>query len=188
MKLSILIASLVSRTELYRTLASHLKQQMQGLEDQVELLVLTDAKEVSTGVKRQKLLERAKGEHVVFIDDDDWVPDYYVRELLHACSFGMDCVAINGTMTTDGTNEISWRISCRYENKTIHENGRMVYLRKTNHITAVKRTLALQAGFPDKSNAEDKWYSDRVAPLCKTETDIKLPMYHYRYSSKNKEY
>ena len=110
MKLSILIASLVSRTELYRTLASHLKQQMQGLEDQVELLVLTDAKEVSTGVKRQKLLERAKGEHVVFIDDDDWVPDYYVREMLHACSFGMDCVAINGTMTTDGTNEISWRM------------------------------------------------------------------------------
>ena len=188
MKLSILICSLVSRTELYRLLAKHLNWQMQGLLHEVELLVLTDAKEVSTGVKRQKLLERAKGDYVVFIDDDDWVPDYYVHEMLKACHTGADCVAIKGTMTTDGTNEIPWRISCRYENKTIHENGRMVYLRKTNHITAVRRTLALQAGFPDKSNAEDKWYSDRVAPLCKTETVIDKPMYHYRYSSKNKEY
>ena len=188
MKLSILICSLVSRTELYRKLAKHLRQQMEGLENEVELLVLTDAKEVSTGLKRQKLLERAKGDYVVFIDDDDWVPDNYVREMLSACATGADCVAINGTMTTDGTDEIPWRISCRYENKTIHENGRMVYLRKTNHITAVRRTLALQAGFPDKSNAEDKWYSDRVAPLCKTEAVIAKPMYHYRYSSQNKEY
>lgn len=208
MTLSILIPSLIGRKVQLQELMSGLLPQLIELggittEDNflgnettlftarngnAEIISLTDNKQYSTGAKRQRLLLYATGTHVVFIDDDDTVPAYYLREFLKGLQQDPDCVAINGTMTTDGRDEMPWRISRNYENRTVAINGVPTYVRTTNHITAVRRTLALQAGFPDKSNAEDKHYSERVAPLCKSESIIIPPMYHYRYSSVNKEY
>jgi glycosyltransferase involved in cell wall biosynthesis len=48
---------------------------------EVELLGLFDNKARTTGAKRNALLDIARGEYVVFIDDDDWV------ELMVAVSF-----------------------------------------------------------------------------------------------------
>jgi glycosyltransferase involved in cell wall biosynthesis len=187
MILSILICSLHSRSESLKLLLEHLHNQIED-SDLVEILTDVDNKEKSTGKKRNDLVNRAKGQYIVFIDDDDWVNDYYVQRMLLACMSGCDCVAINGKMTTDGGKEIAWRLSKDYENITVKENSKDVYLRKTNHITAVKRELALKAPFPNKSNAEDKSYSDAVNQFLKTEHRISLPMYHYRFSTKNKEY
>lgn len=187
MILSILIPSLFSRSESLSLLLDHLRSQITDY-SLIEILVEIDNKEISTGAKRNKLVNRATGKYVVFIDDDDFVPHYYVANMLAFCQLDMDCVAINGTITTDGANEIKWRISKDYDNVTVIENGNPVYLRKTNHITAVKRELALLAPFPDKSNAEDKAYSDLLNPFLKTEVKINEPMYWYRYSTKNKEY
>lgn len=154
----------------------------------VEIIVYSDNKKITTGEKRNRLLKIAKGKYVIYIDDDDEVPNYYINELKKACDLDSDCFAINGKMTTDGQKEIKWRLSKDYDNVTIKENGVDVYLRKTNHITAVKRELALLAPFPNKSNAEDKGYSDALNPFLKTEYKIELPMYHYKFSTKNKEY
>lgn len=185
MMLSILICSLESRSLLLVKLLNHLENQRT---DEVNILTAVDNKQVTTGAKRNNLVQSASGKYIVFIDDDDWVPDYYVREMLRGCSSDSDCLAINGIITTDGRNEIKWRISKDYDNETINEGGRPVYLRRTNHITAVKREFALLAPFPDKSNAEDKGYSDEVVKHLKTEFVLDLPMYHYIFSKQNKEY
>jgi len=186
--ISILICSLHSRHEQLTLLLKELLYQRMD-NSEVEILTNVDNKEKSTGKKRQELLEEAKGRYVIFVDDDDWPEPCYISELLKAAESGADCFAMNGWITTNGTNKVEWRLSKDYENRTIKENGhRHVYLRKTNHITGVKRELALLAGFPDKSNAEDKAYSDKVAPLCATEYKIKPMMYHYRFSTHNKEY
>lgn len=188
MTLSILICSLESRHEALEALLKELLYQRNDNE-QIEILTEIDNKEITTGAKRNLLLNRAQGKYIIFIDDDDWVEPCYIKELLTACASDADCFAMNGWITTDGGNRIDWRLSKHYENRTITENGhKLVYLRKTNHITGVKRELALQAGFPDISNAEDKWYSDRVAPLCNSEYQIIPMMYHYRFSSHLKEY
>ena len=190
--LSILICGLESRHELLGELIKKLKtQQISFLIDRrlntaIQILVETDNKQKSTGYKRQLLLDKSKGEYIVFIDDDDIVPDYYIEEMYDACMSGADCIAINGRMTTNGSDEIAWRLSKDYQNETIIENGRPVYLRRTNHITAVKREIALAAGFNDVSNGEDKYYSERLN--LKTEYKIEKPMYHYRFSTLNKEY
>lgn len=204
MKISILIPSLVSRSENLTHLLSILLPQIgdytynfypgnnynvdvySGYE--VEILIDIDNKLVSTGEKRNRLVNSAKGDYIVFIDDDDEVPGYYICSLLDAYESNADCFAINGKMTTDGAKEIKWRLSKDYENVTIKENGVDVYLRKTNHITAVKREIALLAPFPNKSNAEDKSYSDAINKFLKSEFVISLPMYHYKFSTKNKEY
>jgi len=188
MTLSILICSLHSRHEKLTALLKELLYQRNDNE-LVEILTEIDNKEISTGAKRNILLQRATGKYIIFIDDDDWPEPCYISELLQAAASDADCFAINGYITTNGTNRIDWRLSKDYENVTIKENGyKHVYLRKTNHITAVRRSIALQVGFPDKSNAEDKWYSDKVAPFCKTEYQIKPCMYHYRFQTHNKEY
>lgn len=186
MKISILICSLASRKPLLDVLMAHLRKQIGDRTDQVELIAVSDNKEKTTGYKRQQLLQLAKGEYVVFIDDDDWVYDYYIDEMLKACESGADCFAINGIMTTDGQHEVKWYLSKDFKNEDGRENGKTIYLRHTNHITAVKRTIALAAGFPDKSNAEDKYYSDRL--VLRTQHVIERPMYHYRFSTQNKQY
>lgn len=180
MMLSILICHLPTRD--MNKLISILEKQLTG---ECELHI--DSRiDVTTGRKRGDLLKKATGKYVVFIDDDDMVPEYYVSEMLTACASDCDCVAINGIMTTDGQHETKWLLSKDYQNHDAREGNKMVYYRHTNHITAVKREIALAAGFPDKSNAEDKHYSDRLQ--LSTEYKIEKPMYHYIFSTRNKSY
>lgn len=205
MKLSILIPSLQNRskqrTELINCLMCQLGNEVYHYTYEydnhivdtftngiVEIVSDIDNKEVSTGEKRNRLLNRSIGDYVVFIDDDDDIENYYIEQLLIATKSNADCFAINGIMTTDGAKEIKWRISKDYQNITIKENGKDLYLRKTNHIAPVKREIALKIGFPNKSNAEDKAYSDGINKYLNSEHIIKMPLYHYKYSTKNKEY
>ena len=188
MKLSILIPTLPERFPMLNNLVEHLGKQAEKYPNQVEILIDDRDKGVSTGRKRNDLLKKAKGYYIVFIDDDDEVPEYYIDEILKASEQNADCIATNGKMTTNGGNEIKWKLSKNYENADAYENGVKYYQRKINHISPIKRELALQVGFPDISNAEDKYYSDRIAPLCKTESVIDLPMYWYKFSTYNKSY
>ena len=185
MMLSILICSLNSRAHFLSELKSVLIPQ---ITNDVELLIEIDNKEITTGEKRNKLLQKATGKYIVFIDDDDIVSDFYIEKILNACKSDADCIAINGTMTTNGTNEIAWRLSKNYHNVTAKENGKFIYLRTTNHIAPVKRELALLAMFPYFSNGEDAEYSRRLNQYLKTETTILEPLYHYRFLTYNKEY
>lgn len=189
MMLSILIPVIPQHEQKFNELLRHLNNQISD-PSQVEILWSLTESQInggpSSGKKRQLLLQMAKGDYVVFIDDDDWVPDYYISEMLNACASGCDCVAINGIMTTDGLHETKWYLGKDFKNEDRREGNKTVYYRHTNHITAVKREIALKAGFPNKSNAEDKYYSDRLQ--LKTEYKIERPMYHYRFSTRNKTY
>jgi len=71
--LSILIPTLKSRAAMYQRTAQHLNAQIKSLEnpEEVEVLAYIDNREKTTGYKRNILLERAKGQFVVFVDDDD---------------------------------------------------------------------------------------------------------------------
>lgn len=186
--LSILIPVTPKDENDFNILHAYLMEQINGREVEIKYHI-TNAQihgGPSTGVKRQGLLLQATGDYVVFIDADDWIPEYYIDEMLTACASGADCFAINGVMTTDGQHETKWYLSKDYKNEDRREGNKTVYYRHTNHITGVKRSIALAAGFPDKSNAEDKHYSDRL--VLNSEYKIERPMYTYRFSTKNKSY
>ncbi len=190
MIISILIPSIESRAELLAKLHFNLMWQIYtlGAIGSVEVIVEVDNKKITTGAKRNNLLRAARGKYIVFVDDDDWVMDYYVAELLEAAKSDADCFAINGVHTTNEKNPTQWFLSKDYENKTVIINEKAVYHRSTNHISPVKRCLAMIYGFPDKSNAEDKWYSDNLNRHLATEFTIEKPMYHYRETTQPKEY
>lgn len=188
--LSILICSIQTRLGMLGELLRLIDSQIEAnnARTRIEVLVDLDSKERTTGKKRQALLEKSKGKYIVYVDDDDKPSDYYIEEMLKAADSDMDCAAINGHMTTNGADPIDWRISKDYDTATVFEAGKKVYLRHTNHITIVRREIALEAGFNDVSNAEDGYYSGRLKGKLNTEYRIEKPMYHYRYSSFNKEY
>lgn len=176
-KLSILIASTLDRQEMTYELLRGLQEQAT---EQVEILL--DYHETNCiGKKRNDLLARASGKYVVFIDSDDHVPSGYVELIIRATQNNPDCIGINGILTTNGVNEQRWFISKQYGRWYLRGNQ---YFRTPNHISPVKRELALQAGFPEVKFAEDYEFSMRLLPLLKTEVIIKEPLYHYDYRTK----
>lgn len=174
-KLSVLIPSTESRLEMTNELLRQLHIQCIGNDSEV----LVDWHETNcVGKKRNDLLKRAQGEYIVFVDSDDEVSPNYISQILNACSFNPDCIGINGTITTNGNDERQWFISKEY-GKWFTHNG--IYFRTPNHISPVRRELALQAGFPEIKFAEDYEYSMRLLPLLKTEYTIGEPLYKYKY-------
>ena len=127
------------------------------------------------------MLGRAHGEYVAFIDDDDLVSSRYVELVTGALQQKPDCTELRGIITSDGKNPEPFHhtITCQ---EWCKRNG--VYLRYPNHLNAIRRDLALAAGFTEKWYGEDKDFSDRVRPMLKTQGAIPETIYHYLYRTK----
>ena len=185
-KLSILIATISSRKQMFEQLVKDVwyKPLEQGdiCEKEVELL-FDDDDVANIGIKRQRLLARAQGQFVVFIDDDDTVNINYASILLNAINShpDVDCFGINGLISVDGKAEKQWMISKQFKN-WYEQNG--VYYRTPNHISPIRRWIALQNGFPPVQTGEDHAYSMGCLPWLKNEHIIKdKVMYYYKASS-----
>lgn len=157
-----------------------------GVSDKVEVLVEIDDRQITTGAKRNLLIKKATGEYVVFADDDDFLYPYYVSEILKALESKPDAVAMNGIITTNGGKPEKWFISKDNEYVTKIIGGERQYFRFHNHLSPVKRQIAKNFPFPDKSYGEDYEYALALhqSGWIKTETKIDKPMYHYRYIQK----
>lgn len=192
MKLSILIPTVPQREVMFVELINHLYKQCAELLN-TEVEILTDSSPVgtmTTGEKRNKLLSEAKGDYVWFIDDDDWVSDTAIADILEGIKTYPDSFAINGTFTENGKNFHKWFISKDLEYCADIIDEEEVYLRPPNHITPMKRSIATYIGFPAKSNQEDYDFCMRLkaSKIIKTEYKIDKPIYDYRYLNYNKLY
>lgn len=177
MLLSILIATIPKRKALFNALCNELSSQAKGR----PVEILYDDGDGSIGHKRQNLLNQATGEYIAFVDDDDLLSCNYISEILAALSTHPDCIGMQGTMTTDGKALMHWVISKDIQEWSTKGN---TYLRHTNHLTPVKRSIALQVGFNDSSYGEDYDYSMRLRGKLNSEVRIEKDLYHYRFNSK----
>lgn len=180
--LSVLIATMPTRKESFYNLLEQLNIQCQ-FGKPVEILSDSSTNH-NIGVKRNSLLLRSRGKYILYVDDDDSISNDYIEKILEACKSGADCIGISGVITTNGKDQMQWHISKEFK-RWFTKRG--VYYRTPNHISPVKRELALQAGFPEISHGEDYEYSMRLLPLLKTETVIKGNLYHYKFLS-NKDH
>jgi glycosyltransferase involved in cell wall biosynthesis len=172
-RLSLLICSLEARHQDLRRLKHCLQPQMS---DAVELLINLDAGQRTIGQKRNELLQRASGDYIAYIDDDDLVADDYVEKVLAALASEPDCCGIEGIITFNGKNPRRFIHSLLYR-EWFEQDG--VYYRNPNHLSPVKRELALKIGFPEKSFQEDRDYSAQLLPLLHREVYIDGPIYYY---------
>ena len=173
MKLSILVGSLENHNYLLKRILSLIEPQ---LTKEVELLIEVDNGELSTGAKRQVQLNKANGDYVICVDDDDIIPGYYVSEILTALESNPDCAAMNGIITQDGKNPYPFYHSIKYSHWFTNDQG---HFRCPNHLNPVKRELALLAGWEDLRYGSDQGFSMRLLPLLKTETTITKCLYYY---------
>ncbi len=185
MKLSILICSINERKDFLTRLLSILNKQKNK---DVEILINTDNKEKSIGIKRNELLLKAKGDYVCFIDDDDTVSESYVTDILSAIDNNKpDVIGFNLNYYIDGVlNGIAFH-SLKYKNwsqEINNDNLLMNYYRNPNHLNPVKRDISLKVMFPNLNHKEDYDYSMRLLPLLSTETYINKTIYNYLFIPK----
>lgn len=181
MKLSILIPTLPERQNFLNELYQELVKQVNT---DIEILTDNRGRNVSTDEKRNALLSRAIGDYVWFIDDDDMIYAGAIKAIMEGIESGADVLAINGWMTTDGKNPERWYISLynSYEKK----NG--IYYRFPNHITPMKRDIAIQVKFPHQTYGEDYQWACALkeSALLKIQFAVTQPVYLYRVRTNKK--
>src|SRR6185369_9881680 len=107
MKLAILIPTLDSRVDLFNRLTAELSRQMLEFDpgDNVCFIWYRDNGEMTTGAKRNKLIELAierKAEYIAFHDDDDMPGATYIKRGLEVADSGMDSGELWGSIYFNG--------------------------------------------------------------------------------------
>lgn len=146
----------------------------------IEILVLVDNKKQTLGGKRNQMVGLAQGTYLVFVDDDDRVADDYLLSLYLATRSGADCIVFDAEVTIDGSPPVPCHFSKDYGSNRDEPDG---YRRIPNHISCVKRALAVQVPFKPEPYNEDTGYATGLLPLLKTEHRIDRVLYYYDYNS-----
>lgn len=185
LKFAILIATIETRKPQFEKLRSFIRSQIvkNSLIGQCEIVHISDNKEISVGLKRQRLLEIANSNYVAFIDDDDWVSDDYLKTIINSIDTNSpDSIGFLVRCTFNGSNPIMAKASNQYADWAEDVDG-YKYVRTPYHKTPIRRDLAVQIGFKDIRYAEDHDYSRRLkaAGLIRKEDYIDSPLYYYSY-------
>lgn len=180
--LSILVPSIPRRVETGR-----LQKLLEVLEfyaagNPVEVLCLIDNKTRSIGLKRQALLDIARGKFVAFVDDDDCVSEDYVAKILEcaAANPDADCIVFDQHAILNHDAPRLVRHGIEFENTELNETGAT---RKPWHVMAYARRIAQRCYFPDASYGEDWYWVRQAYPLIKKQARIDAVLHSYHFSS-----
>lgn len=187
--LSILICSTHTR---YKTFGPRIQQQVweqfealpAAYRKRLEILMLTDNKQMMLGRKRNVMVDMAQGHYVLFLDDDDRIEPDMFRTLLDATDSDADVITFLVSVSLNGEPSKICRYSKDFPCDRNTDDG---YERLPNHICCVKRELAAQVDFPSVPYGEDAGYSKLLHPLLRTECAIDRVLYHYDYSTATTE-
>lgn len=183
-KLSILIPSLITRNHLLSALLTDLEFQ---LTPEVEVIVLIDDRHhESTGEKRNRLLQMARGTYSVFIDDDDRIRETYVKDIVEAMKFEPDCITFNVHRMENWQTVGEQIVSLEHPAGWSIENGGtefITYRCSPLHITPIKTDIAKEIKFPPYSVQEDTPWQKAIYPHLKTQVRINKVLYDYLYVS-----
>ena len=177
---SILIATLEQRRTLFDTLTADLREKFAricpGL--RLEILEERDSGQMSVGLKRRRLLQRAKGKYVAFIDDDDAVTNEYFEDFLTCFTEKKDVMRIRGKMHDyTFTNSLETQPDSK-----MYVNG--VFVRLPNHINPMLAEIARMVTFEDAVRGEDlKWTVDLAKTgLLRSQSTADPDRIHYLYN------
>lgn len=144
--------------------------------------ILCDDNEFNNiGEKRNRLLSKAIGEYVCFIDDDDQISSSYIDLVMKGIKENADCSSLKGIYSVDGIEDGTFEHSIKY-NEWKTTTNEIKYERYPNHLNCIKASIAKQFKFPEKNFGEDHDWSKQLheSGLLKTEHYIKQPIYFYK--------
>lgn len=182
----ILICTLPERHQKLRRLTNTLDKQISKYNGLASYKVHDGGRSMSTGTKRNQLIEQSQSEYFSFCDDDDLVSDNYVSSIMTAIESKPDVITFNGYMTTNGVNRRNFtiKLNSRYEEKNGH------YYRFPNHLCVFKREKVQSIKFPDVWVQEDFQWAKQIhdRKLLKTEVHIDQDLYWYDFISTKPSY
>jgi len=156
---SILIPTLVERTETFNRLMISIQEKHKRIcpELKIEFCISCDNREKSIGIKRQELLQDAKGKYMSFIDDDDDVTDAYFEDALACIRGGFQVCRLRGQMA-------QYTFTHSLENtltSPLAKGG--VFLRPPNHLNILLADVGKLVPFKDAKQGEDLDWTIRLA-------------------------
>lgn len=184
MKLSILLCTLPEPFRDRKVNDLFKKLVYQAANKSVQILYLGDNKSMTVGEKRNHLMDIAKGDRIIFVDDDDRITDNYVSKLLEYCKMDYDCISIGVEMTEQGENKKIYDYTFK-QNINKRENGIRIAGRVPNHLCLWRKDIALRVRFSDKNLGEDHEWADKQLIKGYTFHDTKEILYYYDFD-KNK--
>ena len=186
-KLSILTPACWNRIASSKGLADKIEAQAAAFpHGTVEHLVLFDHRTRSVGMKRQALLDSARGDYIAFVDDDDDISDDYVASILEAIKANTDVVTFHADCVYNGLPFIvHHRLGQRDENLLLDGKPGQTVKRNAWHTNAWKRELISRCVFLDTNFGEDKAWCLQARRFVAKESHIPRVLHYYRHDAKH---
>lgn len=182
MKLSILVPTVPNRLEtFYPRIMKVLLEQTKNT-GSVEILGFFDNKKRTVGEKRQNLLDLAKGEYLVFIDDDDRISEDYVDSILQAIKENpnCDCIVFDCICKIENGPETYCKYGIEYEYKTVGQN----WYGKPAHTMVYKSSIAKKHRYINSNYGEDMDWVKKAWKDIKNQVRIEKVLYYYDCKNK----
>jgi hypothetical protein len=156
---SVLIPTIPGRELSFRKLVASIRERVARIapELRVEYCVRFDNREMSIGLKRQELLQGARGKYMSFVDDDDDITDAYIEDLVETIRGQYPVMRLRGQIG-------QYTFTHSLENRL---TGPMavgdVFLRPPNHLNPMMTDVAKLIHFRDSLRGEDLDWTIRMA-------------------------
>ena len=192
--LSILIASLPERENIFSYLLSKLLIQQDDLDTfhstlgSVELIT-DDSKSflnggLSIGKKRESLVKRATGKYLCFCDDDETIAPNYLETLVRLCQQDKDVCTFKALFKDDNYwSVIDMSIYYNDEEATPEREVK----RNLWQVCPIRSSIAKKHSFPDINYDEDTRWLEKVRVDVKSEAKTNAILLQYNHSSKTSE-
>ncbi len=176
--LSILIPAVPERMAMLGELMAFLGRQARGMP--VEIVALLDNRQRTTGLKQNGLVALAQGHYVAFVDDDDWVADTYVADLVQA----IDDNPGAGSVVFDVALYLYGKFSkiFRYGQEFLWEERDGCIYREPGPLMCWSRDIMRRYPFPDQTIDEDSVWIQRGPWKFEAVPQVRIPrvLYFYR--------
>ena len=151
---SILIPTIPGREKGLQTLMTTIREKVNRIcpDMRIEFCIAFDNREMSIGMKRQRLLDDAKGKYLSFIDDDDDITDAYVEDLWVCVQGEYDVMRIWGQMSQ---YKFVHSTAVKITDKMATQGENAVFQRPPNHLNPMLAVLAKMVPFKNAVYGED---------------------------------
>lgn len=156
---SVLIPTIPGREASLQALLASIRERVARIcpDLRVEYCIKFDNRELSVGLKRQQLLQGARGKYMAFVDDDDSITDAYIEDLVATIHGSYPVMRLRGqigpyTFTHSLANKLSGPMA-----------SGTVFLRPPNHLNPMLTDVAKLIPFKDATRGEDLDWTIRLA-------------------------
>jgi hypothetical protein len=184
--LSILTPACWERVDQARALTEKIAAQITDPAS-VEHLVLYDNRHRSVGLKRQSLLDSARGRFIAFVDDDDDVSDDYVARLLQAIQTHPDAevITFDQAATYNGKPfTVHFQLGATDEKLILDGPDDQVITRGPWHVCAWRREKIRHCQFLDTNFGEDHAWVYQARQHVTRSHHIPRVLHHYRHDAR----